>query len=217
MIANASRFLLVCVLACLIAACGLQKVPHSGGQAGSGGRPGSGAGHPAGTGKHASPPAHSGTPKPVTAACTIADITVRLDTGSAGVAAGTSFLPLDFTNSGSSSCLLAGFPEVTIAASQHGRQIGAAATLDRSAAAQTLTLAAGHTAHIWLRLVSVANLPTTKCRPVQAAGLRIGLPGQSQLAFVPHPLMTCGRTVGGTDVLTVEPFRPGVAKPGTAQ
>jgi Protein of unknown function (DUF4232) len=217
MIAIASRFLLVGMIACLVAACGLQKAPHSGGHAGAAGQHGTGGGHAAGTGRHASPPAHSGSPKPVAAACTIADIKVRLDTGSAGVAAGTSFLPLDFTNSGSSSCLLAGFPEVTIAASQHGRQIGGAATLDRSASAQTLTLAAGQTAHIWLRLVDVANLPTSKCRPVQAAGLRIGLPGQSQLAFVPHPLMACERTTGGTDVLTVEPFRPGVARPGTAQ
>ena len=129
----------------------------------------------------------------------------------------TSYLPLDFTNASSSSCLLAGFPEVTIAASQDGRQIGAAGTLDRSASAQTMTLAAGQTAHIWLRLVEVANLPAARCRPVQAAGLRIGLPGQGQLTFVPHPLMACGRTVGGTDVLTVEPFRPGLARPGTAQ
>jgi Domain of unknown function (DUF4232) len=217
MIANASRFLLVGVIACLVAACGLQKAPHSGGQAGAAGQHGSGSGPAAGTSRTASPPARSGSPKPVATACTIADITVRLDTGSAGVAAGTSYLPLDFTNGGSSSCQLAGFPEVTIAASERGRQIGAAATLDRSASAETLTLAAGQTAHIWLRLVDVTNLPTAKCRPVQAAGLRVGLPGQSQLTFVPHPLMACGRMVAGTDVLTVEPFRAGIARPGTAQ
>jgi Protein of unknown function (DUF4232) len=217
MIANASRFLLVGVIACLVAACGLQKAPHSGGHADGAGQHGSGGGHAGGSGRHASPPARTGSPKPVAAACTIADITVRLDTGSAGVAAGTSYLPLDFTNDGSSSCLLAGFPEVTFADSESGRQIGAAATLDRSASAQTLTLAAGQTAHIWLRLVDVANLPTAKCRPVQAAGLRVGLPGQSRLTFVAHPLMACGRTVAGTDVLTVEPFRAGIAKPGTAQ
>ena len=52
---------------------------------------------------------------------------------------------------------------------------------------------------------------------MQAAGLRIGLPGQNQLTFVPYALMACGRTVGGMDVLTVEPFRPGLARPGTAQ
>lgn len=223
MIASACRFVLVCVLACLVAACGLQKEPKAGGQPGGAGQPGSGGqssgrtSHGTTPASHGSPPVRSGSPQPVAAACSMADIAVHLDTSSAGVAAGTSYLPVDFTNDGQASCLLAGFPEVTVAASQNGRQIGAAATLDRGAASQTMTLAAGQSAHIWLRLVEVANLPSGRCRPVQAAGLRIGLPGQSPLAFVPHPLMTCDRTINGTDVLTVEPFRPGIARPGTAQ
>ncbi len=217
MIASARRPLLVCVIACLAAGCGLQKEPQAGGHLSPAGQRGTRATHPARPGGHGSPPAGSASPQAIAATCTMPDITIRLDTGSAGVAAGTSYLPLDFTNNGGASCLLAGFPEVTFAASQRGRQIGAAATQDRGAAAQTMTLAAGQTAHIWLRLAEVANLPATRCRPVQAAGLRIGLPGQSQLTFVPHPLLACGRTVGGMDVLTVEPFRPGLARPGTAQ
>ena len=149
--------------------------------------------------------------------CTMADITIRLDTGSAGVAAGTSYLPLDFTNRGRSRCLLAGFPQVAIAARRGGRQIGAAATWDRSTDARPMALAGGQSAHIWLRLVEVANLPRAKCRPVQAAGLRIGLPGHSHTRFVPYPLVTCRRSVPGTDLLTVEPFRPGIARHGSAQ
>ncbi len=217
MIATARRFLLVCVITCLAAACGLQKGPPAGSQPGPAGQPGTRAAHRPGPAGHGTPPARSGSPKPIAAACTMADISVRLDTSAAGVAAGTSYLPLDFTNSGQSGCLLAGSPDVTIVASQGGRQIGAAARQDRAAAARTMTLAAGQTAHIWLRLIQVVNLRPAKCRPVQAAGLRIGLPGQSQLTFVPHPLLACGRTVGGMDVLTVGPFRPGLARAGTAQ
>jgi Protein of unknown function (DUF4232) len=106
---------------------------------------------------------------------------------------------------------------VTIAASSAGRQIGAAAVSDRSAAARGMVLAGGQTAHIWLRVADVVNLPRAQCRPVTAAGLRVALPGQSQATFIGHPLTTCARQVHGTDVLIVEPFRPGTARAGSAR
>ena len=147
----------------------------------------------------------------------MAQMQVRLDTGSAGVAAGSSYLPLDFTNVGAASCTLAGFPQVSVAASSAGKQLGAAGTLDRGATAQLMVLSAGQSAHIWLRLVEVTNIPAAQCHPVAAAGLRVSLPGQQQGTFVAHAMTTCARSVAGTDVLTVEPFRPGAARPGTAQ
>ena len=210
MTAAACRSILICAVALLAAACGLQKTPHAGGS--HSGRP------PA----RITPPA-SGTPRTsrsphaAVTACTSAQIQVRLDTRSAGVAAGSSYLPLDFTNAGPASCTLAGFPQVSVAAGSAGRQLGAAGTLDRSATGQLMVLSAGQSAHIWLRLVEVANIPAARCRPVAAAGLRVSLPGQQQGTFIAHPMTTCARPVAGTDVLTVEPFRPGAARPGTAQ
>ena len=206
----ACRSILICAVALLAAACGLQKTPHAGGSHGR---------HPLAT---VTPPA-SGTPRTsrspraAVTTCTSAQIQVRLDTHSAGVAAGSSYLPLDFTNVGASSCTLAGFPQVSAAASSTGRQLGSAGTLDRGATEQLMVLSAGQSAHIWLRLVDVTNIPAAQCRPAAAAGLRVSLPGQQQGTFIAHPMTTCARPVTGTDVLTVEPFRPGAARPGTAQ
>ena len=206
----ACRPILICAVALLAAACGLQKTPHAGG------------GHTGQPAASVTPPA-SGTPRAsrspgaAVTSCTTSQIQVRLDTRSAGVAAGSSYIPLDFTNVGSASCTLAGFPQVSVAASSTGRQLGGVGTLDRSAPAQLMVLSAGQSAHIWLRFLDVTNIPAAQCHPVAAAGLRVSLPGQEQGTFIAHSMTTCARSVAGTDVLTVEPFRPGTARPGTAQ
>ncbi len=192
-------------LAALAAACGLQRAPHSIGF------------HPGHGRDAANSPRALGTPTAAVAPCLISQFKIRLDAGSAGVAAGTSYLPIDFTNAGSARCVLAGFPQVTIAAGSTGKQVGAAATVDRRLAPTAIVLAAGQAAHIWLRLADVADLPAAKCRPVTAAGLRVSLPGQQQATFIGHRLTICASQDNGTDVLTVEPFRPGTAQPGNAQ
>jgi hypothetical protein len=142
---------------------------------------------------------------------------VRLDARAAGVAAGTAVLPLDFTNVSKASCRLAGDPTVKLVASRHGKQIGSAATVDDGLVAKALELPAGRTAHIWLRLFDVMNLPAALCRPASAAGLRVALPGQARTTFISHPLTMCAKRVHGADILTVEPFRLGQALPGAAQ
>lgn len=221
MIATVRRSVLICAIAALAAGCGLQKAPGAGGAGGtSGGSGGTGA---AGSGRHhhghgvASMPSTSGSPTATVSECTLTDVQITVDTHAAGVAAGSSYLPLDFTNTSPASCQLGGFPEVIIAAGKDGKQIGAAAMADTSAAAKVMVLAGGQTAHIWLRIVDVANIPKAQCEPVAAAGLRVGLPGEQQTTYIGHRLTTCAKQVQGTEVLTVEPFRPGSARPGTAQ
>jgi hypothetical protein len=140
---------------------------------------------------------------------------VWVDPRSAGVAAGTEFLPLDFTNVSAHSCQLSGFPSVMLA-SRSGTQLGGTGQADRSLSAQYLILGTGQTAHAWLRLADVMNLPASQCQPVTAAGLHVALPGESTAVFVTDPLTTCHQQVQGTAVLTVEPFRLGKARPGTA-
>src|SRR6185312_3363439 len=78
--------------------------------------------------------------------CTTEELKVGLDLKSAGVAAGTSLIPLDFTNVGTASCELSGFAEVSFVTSSSGHQIGPAATVDRSLSAQSLRLGAGSSA-----------------------------------------------------------------------
>ena len=157
-------------------------------------------------------PTHAARPS----ACTLPGMRVRLDLRAAGVAAGTAFLPLDFTNLSGSTCDLAGFPVVTAVTGAARRHVGAAATTDRGLVAKAVVLGGSETAHIWVRIADVLNIPASRCRPVTAAGFLVSLPGQAGSVFVPHPVMTCAKPVRGMGVLTVEPFRPGLAERGTA-
>ncbi|HUC57997.1 MAG TPA: DUF4232 domain-containing protein [Streptosporangiaceae bacterium] len=164
----------------------------------------------AGRGQHpANPPGDT--------ACTTAHLDVTLDLKSAGVAAGTSMIPLDFTNVSTSSCKLAGYAWISFASKYQGKRIGPAATADRALAAHALLLGAGKTAHLWLRMVAAADLPARLCRPKKVAGLQVRLPGQAASIFIAHRFLTCAKRVRGTDILTVEPFQAGRARAGTAQ
>jgi hypothetical protein len=217
------RLTAVAAATAVIAACGTIPAAHTGGAGNSGGTlPGS----PAASSGSASSPtqgrsagAAGQSPGPSSAAtvnCAPSAIRVRLDTQAAGVAAGSSYVPVDFTNISRTACQLAGYPVVTLA-SQAGKQIGTEGTADRSLATERVVLAAGQVAHIWLRLLDVINFPSARCRPAPVAGLRIGLPGYAAATFLRHPMTTCSEQVQGTEIMTVEPFRPGRAQPGTAQ
>ena len=219
-IATVRGAVLVCAVAAAAAGCGLQKAPGSGGSGGTGGAGSAGNGrqhHQHHGGGVATMPSASGSPSASLSECSIAEVQVKVDPHAAGVAAGSSYLPLDFTNTSGASCQLAGFPDVTIASGRDGKQIGSAATADTSASAKVMVLSGGQTAHIWLRVTDVANIPKSQCRPVSAAGLRVGLPGEQQTTYIGQPITTCARVLHGTEVLTVEPFQPGAARPGTAQ
>ncbi len=150
------------------------------------------------------------------APCAASALRIRLDTSAAGVAAGTSLVPLDFTNTTSASCALAGYPTVSFAASQAGGQVGEPGAADRTAAPERLLLAPGESAHVWLRLASAENFPATQCGPVTVAGFRVWLPGWAAGSFVACSALICAKVIHGSQILTIEPFSPGLARRGTA-
>jgi hypothetical protein len=186
------------------AACGLQSQHHAGTTS------------PGGSGASQSP-GHDASTQAAGGPCTAAELKVTLDLKSAGVAAGTSLIPLDFTNVGTATCDLTGFADVSFVTSSSGRQIGPAAAVDRSLSPKSLRLAAGGSAHLWLRLVETANLPMSTCGPKTVAGLMVRLPGQATAIFVAHQFTACAKRLHGTEILTVEPFKSGLARAGTAQ
>lgn len=192
------RGVLCCGIILIVAACGLQK------------------GHLHKGHRHHRHQRASGA-----TACVPGDIRIKLAAGSAGVAAGSLVIPLDFTNKSSASCELSGLPAVVLAATRSGRQLGAAAISGAGTAgsntAEAMLLPAGRVAHVWLHVADVANVPASQCHPVTAGGLRVTLPGQRRSVFLRHSLTTCGKRVHGLDILTIEPYQPGRAKPGTAQ
>lgn len=217
------RLAAVVAATAVIAACGKIPASQTGGAGNAGGTGPASPAASAGSGGSPGPSLSTGPTSrstgPASGAtlkCPPAAIRVTLDIQAAGVAAGSSYVPVDFTNISGTVCQLAGYPVVTLA-SQAGKQIGTEGTADRSLATEHVLLAAGQVAHIWLHLLDVINIPSARCRPATAAGLRIGLPGYAAATFISHPVTTCSKQVKGTEIMTVEPFRPGHAQPGTAQ
>jgi hypothetical protein len=142
---------------------------------------------------------------------------VTIDTGAAGAAGGSSFVPIDFTNRSHASCGLAGYPAVSFAASAAGGEIGAAAVRDLSVSAHPVVLPPGGTAHAWLQVLDAANYPAGKCHPVTARGLMVDPPGRSGTSYLEQAFLACTAAVHGSDLLTVQPIQPGPARRGTAQ
>jgi hypothetical protein len=150
------------------------------------------------------------------AACTAGVLRIRLDTAAAGAAAGTEYVPLEFTNTSSQPCELSGFPAVALTSGVAGQQIGTEAAVDRSIRATAVLLKPGGVAHAWLGIANVADLPASKCRPVTAAGFRVVVPGSESASYLAHPVPACKESASAGGILIVRPVQPGVARRGTA-
>jgi hypothetical protein len=155
-------------------------------------------------------------PRAPLAACATADLKVTLDVRSAGAAAGSSYVPLEFTNASRHACTVAGNPAVRFVTGIAGPQIGAAAIAEHDVNHATLMLAPGRMAHAWLQIVDVVNYPAGKCRPVQAGGLRVAVTAAQPATFLPHSFLACAQAMPGSTVLAVFPLQPGRPRQGTA-
>jgi hypothetical protein len=149
-------------------------------------------------------------------ACAAATLNVSLDMAAAGVAAGTEYVPLEFTNTASQPCELTGYPAVALTSGVTGQQIGAEAAVDHTVAATAVLLAPGGVAHAWLGIADVADLPASKCRPVTAAGFRVVVPGSESASYLAHPVPACKESAQAGGILVVRPVQPGAAQRGTA-
>jgi Protein of unknown function (DUF4232) len=162
-------------------------------------------------------PAPAAAPAAV-AACPSSALRVALDTSVEAVAAGSSYLPLDFTNATHSACRLTGYPDVAFVSGVPGHRIGEPATRYQGVVAHPLTLAPGATAHAWLVVSAAANYPAGQCHPVTAHALRVRAPGQAGASYVRHEFPACAAApLSGGSILAVQPVQPGRAKRGTAQ
>ena len=140
------------------------------------------------------------------ARCDSGDIDVALGKGDA--AAGSSYAPLRFRNTGGTACELAGYPGVSYVAGSDEHQVGPAA--DRvDAASPTVTLEPGEAAHATVEFVRVRNYPAAACEPTGVTGLRVYLPGETDSTVVSHSGTGCaGNDMSGSQ-LTVKPVQPG--------
>lgn len=146
-------------------------------------------------------PPSSGSSTPASAStsaglaeCTTA--TLRVKIGSSNGAAGTIYYDIVFTNAGSGTCFLQGYPGVSLvsAGSTVGSQIGADAKRDVVTPTRQIMLAAGQTAHAVLGVAEAGNFPASKCNPVTAHWLKVFPPDQTVAAYAPFTTQTCAST-----------------------
>ena len=149
------------------------------------------------------------------AACESASLRVTVDASQAGGAAGSTYYPVDFTNTSSSPCGLYGYPGVSFvtADSSAGRQIGAAAQQNPGFGKVAVRLAASGVAHAWLQVAEAGNYPAASCQPVTAHWLRVFAPGETEALYVNHAFDACSSA--SAPLLTVMPVRSGQAVQGT--
>ena len=147
--------------------------------------------------------------------CRSASLQITVNASQAGGAAGSTYYPVDFTNTSSSPCGLYGYPGVSFvtAGSSTGRQIGAAAQENPGFGKVTVRLAAGGVAHAWLQVAEAGNYPAATCQPVTAHWLRVFAPGETEALYVNHAFDACSSA--SAPLLTVMPVRAGQGVQGT--
>jgi hypothetical protein len=147
--------------------------------------------------------------------CPTSALRVTVTRTRGGAAAGTSYVPLDFTNTSGHGCDMYGFPGVSFVAGRPGRQIGAAAARQTTFGPETVRLASGATAHAWLGIADPGNFAPSACHQVTAHWLKIYPPDQFSALYARFTAAVCAKKVSGSAPLTILPVRPGAGAPGT--
>jgi len=164
-----------------------------------------------------SPPAPSPTATPSTAvaSCASSGLTAKVDTSQGGAAAGSVYVPINFTNTTGSACTLFGYPGVSFVTSPSGSQLGRPA--DRNPPTATLvTLAPGGVAHATIRVAQAANYSASQCVPVTAHWLKIYPPNQFTAIYARYTTQACSARLPHAQgsQLSVYVVKPGPGKAG---
>ncbi|WP_457972591.1 DUF4232 domain-containing protein [Arthrobacter sp. D1-17] len=152
---------------------------------------------PASTG----PPPHEATGTAV-ARCRASALEASTN-ASGGGAAGSVYMQLILTNSGSVPCHLNGFAGVSLTNGRAGEPIGAPARRDTSTPAVNVLLAPGRAGSAVLRYTQARN--HSDCVLVPAAGFRIYPPEETASLFVAQPSDACSNA--SIELLAIGPFQ----------
>ncbi|MDE8669368.1 DUF4232 domain-containing protein [Pseudarthrobacter sp. H3Y2-7] len=134
--------------------------------------------------------------------CKAATLSAATD-ATGGGAAGSVYMTLTLTNTGTEPCLLKGYPGVSLTADANGAPIGAPAKRDESTPVAEVLLAPGQGGKAVLRYTHAENY--TDCALTPAAGYRIYPPEDTASLFLPQPTQACGNA--GIELLTIGAFQ----------
>jgi hypothetical protein len=155
-------------------------------------------------------PASSAAVNPNTASggapgCATRDL--KATVGIAQGAAGSVYQVIDFTNIGTASCSLYGYPGIALAGGSPVTQIGMAASRSPQAGPALVTLKPGDVANTLLRITQAQNYPTSKCSPMASTYLQIYPPNQTTPIYLGYKSTGCSAT--GVNLLTVSVVQSG--------
>ena len=132
---------------------------------------------------------------------------LKATVGIAQGAAGSVYQVIDFTNIGTTSCSLYGYPGIALAGGSPVNQIGAAASRSPQAAPALVTLHPGGVANTLLRITQAQNYPTSKCGPMASTYLQIYPPNQTTPIYLGYQSTGCSET--SVNLLTVSVVQSG--------
>ncbi len=151
-----------------------------------------------------SKPSSTGTTASSVGLCKAASLTPSVDSTGGG-AAGSLYMKLILTNSGTESCVLKGFPGVSLTAGPTADPIGAAASRDDAQPVTDVVLAPGKAGFAQLRYTQAGNYPD--CTQVAAAGFRVYPPEDTASVFIPQQHQACSNA--SINLLSVQAFQAG--------
>jgi len=148
--------------------------------------------------------------------CSAADLSATVNTSPGGAAAGSTYYPLNFTNTSKSSCYLYGYPGVSFVTGPSGSQVGQPASRNPAVAPSTVILSPGGTAHVTVQVVDALNYSKSTCQPVTAHWLKVFPPGQFTALYVKFSALTCSVKLPSKlgSPLTVDAMKGGGGQPG---
>jgi hypothetical protein len=132
---------------------------------------------------------------------------LKATVGIAQGAAGSVYQVIDFTNIGTASCSLYGYPGIALAGGSPVTQIGSAASRSPQAGPALVTLKPGDVANTLLRITQAQNYPTSKCSPMASTYLQIYPPNQTTPIYLGYNSTGCSAT--GVNLLTVSVVQSG--------
>ena len=153
---------------------------------------------------------------PSVAACATSDLSATVNTSQGGAAAGSTYYPLNLTNTSKTSCYLFGYPGVSFVTGPSGSQIGEPASRNPAVTPRTVILNAGGTAHVTVQVVDALNYSKSDCQPVTAHWLKVFPPGQFTALYIKFTATTCSAKLPAKlgVPLTVDAVKGGAGKPG---
>lgn len=137
--------------------------------------------------------------------CKIEDLATTLGQGQG--AAGSTILPIVFTNATKHACTLYGYPGVSFLGAD-AKPLGMPADR-RGGEEAVVTLGPGDAANAQLRVPDPGNFSPTDCKAATSATLRVYPPGETHYVDLPESTQVCTTDAGRSVVLPVVPGNGG--------